>query len=94
MRQLLDQVARRLPTVLVAERGRLSDLSEREREVLSLVAQGLNNADIATALVIGEATVKTHVSSVLSKLGLRDSVQAAIAAYELGLIKPQTTPDP
>jgi DNA-binding NarL/FixJ family response regulator len=87
-RQLLDQVARRLPAVLVASDERLSELTEREREVLGLVAQGLTNAEIAAALVVGEATVKTHVSSLLAKLGLRDRVQAAIAAYELGLIRP------
>jgi DNA-binding NarL/FixJ family response regulator len=85
-RRLIDQFAAMLPDGQ-APPDELAELTDREREVLTLVAQGLSNAEIAQRLFVSEATVKTHVGRVLAKLGLRDRVQAVVYAYEHGLVR-------
>jgi len=86
-RRLLDRFAGQL-TVPSTEDNRIGQLTDREREVLLLVAQGLSNAEIAERLFVAETTVKTHVGRILTKLDLRDRVQAVVLAYETGLIRP------
>ncbi|MGW7364095.1 response regulator transcription factor [Streptomyces sp. NPDC054841] len=85
-RRLIDQFAGRR-TVNTAVAGRLGRLTDREREILVAVARGASNSEIAEEHVIGTATVKSHVSSILTKLGLRDRIQIVIFAYESGLIE-------
>jgi len=89
-RRLLDRFAHELPGG--EPPPSLAALSEREVEVLALVARALSNDEIAERLTLSRATVKTHLSAILSKLGLRDRVQAAVLAYEVGLVRPGTTP--
>ena len=83
-RRLIGQFAERL-AVDTRVSSRLDRLTKREREVLATIARGLNNNEISEELFIGAATVKTHVSSILTKLGLRDRAQAVVFAYESGL---------
>ena len=86
-RRLLERFADSLPGEAPPPPAELAALTPREREILELVAAGLSNAEIAERLVLGETTVKTHVSSVLRKLGLRVRVQAVVFAYEAGLVQ-------
>jgi DNA-binding NarL/FixJ family response regulator len=86
-KRLIEEFARR-PTPPPGGPAELAELTTREREILTLMARGLTNSEIAGELVLGESTVKTHVGNVLSKLGLRDRVQAVVLAYETGLVRP------
>jgi DNA-binding NarL/FixJ family response regulator len=86
-RRLIEQFVRRPPPG-ATPRAELAALSERELEVFRLVARGLSNAEVAAALFLSEATVKTHVTHILSKLSLRDRTQAVVLAYESGLVQP------
>ena len=90
-RRLLDRFAHTLPAVGVVVTPALASLTERETEVLSLLATGLSNLELAERLFLTEATVKSHVSSILRKLGLRDRVQAVVLAYQAGLVRPHAS---
>jgi DNA-binding NarL/FixJ family response regulator len=90
-RRLLDRFAPALPASPGEPPQELSSLTERELEVLGLLAGGLSNAELAERLFLSETTVKTHVSSILRKLGLRDRVQAVVVAYQAGLAPPRSS---
>jgi DNA-binding NarL/FixJ family response regulator len=86
-RRLIADYARR-PSPRRANAAGVERMTPRETEILTLVAQGMSNAEIAEYLVVTEQTIKTHVSRILTKLGLRDRVQIVVSAYESGVITP------
>jgi DNA-binding NarL/FixJ family response regulator len=90
-RRLLDRFALRLPAVDPLVTHNLATLTERELEILKLIARGLSNQEIATRLFLAETTVKTHVSNLLAKLQLRDRIQAVVLAYDTGIVRPGET---
>ncbi|HET6918048.1 MAG TPA: response regulator transcription factor [Jiangellaceae bacterium] len=83
-RRVIKRMAQQ-PTPDFADKTKLDALTPREREVLALIARGLSNREIAAALVVEESTIRTHVKRILSKLDLRDRIQAVIFAYETGM---------
>jgi DNA-binding NarL/FixJ family response regulator len=89
-RRVIDRMAQQ-PAPELADPAKLQKLTAREREVLGLIARGLSNREIATALVVEESTIRTHVKRILMKLDLRDRVQAVIYAYETGINRPAVT---